>query len=249
MTRPSETMQELRADLAACYRLCARFGMDDTIYTHISARAPGALTGRGDGFLINPYGFLFDEIDASSLCLVDMDGAPIDAPHEVNPAGFTIHSAVYAARPDVACVMHTHTLSGMAVAASPAGLLPLNQISMEFTAGLAYHDYEGIALDLDERTRIQRDLGGAMAMILRHHGLLTVGRTIAEAFYLHHYLDRACALQVAALSADPRAAPPAPDVVAHAEAQFGATPDLPKGERLWRALVRRLDREAPDYRR
>ncbi|NIR31341.1 MAG: class II aldolase/adducin family protein [Gammaproteobacteria bacterium] len=235
-----------RVQLAAAYRLVARFGMTDLIYTHLSARVPG----HSEHFLINPYGWLFDEITASSLVKIDLDGNAVDpATHPVNPAGFVIHSAVHAARPDVGCVMHTHTLPGMAVAASERGLLPLNQISMQFYERIAYHDYEGISLDLGERERLVHDLGDKRAMILRSHGLLTVGRTVPEAFSVMYYLDRACAVQVAALSMGTPVVPP-PEVCEHAARQHeqhaeGSAEHL---DREWHALLRMLDREDPGYK-
>ena len=187
---------ELRCDLAAAYRLFARFGMDDLIFTHLSVRLPG----RDHRFLLNPFGYLFDEITASSLIAVDAEGHAIEKLEDakINNAGFTIHSAVHMARDDAQCVMHSHTTAGMAVAAQEQGLLPLNQMSMQFFGRTSYHDYEGIALDLDERDRLVRDLGDNNAMILRHHGLLTTGRTVADAFYEMYYLEQACRLQVAA---------------------------------------------------
>src|SRR6266853_2059252 len=170
---------EVRVDLAAAYRLVALYGWDDLIFTHISARVPGA----EHHFLLNPYGMMFDEVTASSLVKVDLDGNKVmDSPYEVNPAGFTIHSAVHAARADALCVMHLHTDYGIAVSAQKQGLLPISQQSMFALASLAYHDYEGLALDDEEKPRLVRDLGDKTSMILRNHGLLTVGRTAAEAF-------------------------------------------------------------------
>src|SRR6202012_3363512 len=171
---------EIRCDLAAAYRLVAHYGMDDLIFTHLSARLPG----EEHRFLLNPYGLLFDEITASSLVVVDADGHAIEKEEEskINNAGFTIHSAVHMSRDDAGCVMHTHTTAGMAVAAQDQGLLPLNQMSMEFFGKVAYHDYEGIALDLDERARLGKDLGDKPVIILRNHGLLTVGRDVQQAF-------------------------------------------------------------------
>src|SRR6202012_6214904 len=171
---------EIRCDLAAAYRLIAHFGMDDLIFTHLSARLPG----KEHRFLLNPYGLMFDEITASSLVTVDPEGHAIEKEHEskINNAGFTIHSAVHMSRDDAHCVMHTHTMAGMAVAAQDQGLLPLNQMSMEFFGKVAYHDYEGIALDLDERARLGKDLGDKPVIILRNHGLLTVGRDVQQAF-------------------------------------------------------------------
>lgn len=234
---------ELRCDLAAAYRLVARFGMDDLIFTHLSLRLPG----EGDRFLINPYGWMFDEITASSLVEVDAEGLPAKgADAAVNPAGFVIHSAVHRARADAHCVMHTHTLAGMAVAALKEGLLPLNQMSMEFYGQLARHPYEGIADDLSERERLVADLGDKSAMILANHGLLTVGRTVAEAFYYMYYLEQACRIQVAAMSTGGRLSVPPSDVCEHAAGQFSRGSPT-KGQRPWLALRRRLDRESPDY--
>ncbi len=240
---PSEG--EVREDLAAAYRPIAMFGMTDLVFTHISARLPGA----GHRFLVNPYGLLFEEITASSLVVVDVDGEPMQQTSwPVNPAGFVIHAAVHRARADAMCVMHTHTLAGMAIAAQSSGLLPLNQISMEFEGRIALHDHEGIAADdnLPERDRLVRDLGDRPCMILRHHGLLTVGRTVAEAFYWMYDLEQACRIRLAAQSSGaPLALPPAA-VVRRAREQFDT--GRAKGGLPWQALKRRLDREQPDYR-
>ena len=239
------TEQELREDLAAAYRLIAHFGMTDLVFTHLSVRLPDA----GHRFLVNPYGLLFEEITASSLVAVDAEGEPLqETSWPVNPAGFVIHSAVHLHRPDAVCVMHTHTLAGMAVAAQQGGLLPLNQMSMEFHERVALHDYEGIAADdnLSERERLVRDLGDKPCMILRHHGLLTVGRSVAEAFYWMYYLEQACRIQVAAQSSGAPLAIPPKDVVERARDQFGTGPT--KGWLPWQALRRKLDGEAPDYR-
>jgi ribulose-5-phosphate 4-epimerase/fuculose-1-phosphate aldolase len=238
---------DIRCDLAAAYRLIARFGMDDLIFTHLSARIPG----EGHRFLLNPFGYLFDEITASSLVAVDPDGHAIEPAEEakINNAGFTIHSAVHMSRDDAHCVMHTHTLAGMAVAAQEQGLLPLNQMSMEFHNRVAYHDYEGIALDLDERERLIRDLGGKSAMILKNHGLLTVGRTVAEAFYYMYYLEQACRIQIAATQGGQKVTVPPEKVAEHTAQQFdGFAATGAKGQRPWTALRRRLDRESPDYK-
>ncbi len=180
---------------------------------------------------------------------VDPDGHAIEKEEEskINNAGFTIHSAVHMARDDAQCVMHTHTTAGMAVAAQEQGLLPLNQMSMEFYGRTSYHDYEGIALDLDERDRLVRDLGSNSAMILRHHGLLTTGKTVAEAFHYMYYLEQACRIQIAATQGGQKVTVPPPEVAAHAAAQFASFSDT-KGQRPWAALRRRLDRESPDYK-
>ena len=239
-----QTEQEVREDLAAAYRLIALFGMTDLVFTHLSARLPG----EGHRFLVNPYGLLFEEVTASSLVVVDAEGEPMqDTAWPVNPAGFVIHSAVHRACPHAMCVMHTHTLAGMAVAAQTGGLLPLNQMSIEFDGKVALHDYEGVAADdnLSERDRLVRDLGSKPCMILRHHGLLTVGPTVAAAFYWMYYLEQACRIQLAAQSSGaPLAIPPA-QVVTRTAAQFGTGPT--KGWLPWQALRRKLDREQPDY--
>jgi len=239
------TERELREDLAAAYRLIAHFGMTDLVFTHLSVRVPG----EGHRFLVNPYGLLFEEITASSLVVVDAEGAPQQATSwPVNPAGFVIHSAVHMGRDDAQCVMHTHTLAGMAVAAQDGLLLPLNQMMMEFADRVALHDYEGIAADdnLSERDRLVRDLGDKSCMILRHHGLLTVGRTVAEAFYYMWYLEQACRIQLAAQSSGAKLAIPPHEVVLRAQAQFSTGPT--KGWLPWQALKRKMDREQPDYR-
>ena len=191
----------VRVDLAACYRLVAHFGMTDVIFTHISARIPG----HDDQFLINPFGQLFQEITASNLVRIDLAGRKLAGETaEVNEAGFTIHSAVHGARHDAACVIHTHTTAGMAVSAQEDGLLPLTQHSLRFHGRLGYHDYEGIADDLDERERLVRDLADHPAMILRNHGLLATGRSIAEAWSNIYYLERACQAQLAATAGGAR---------------------------------------------
>jgi ribulose-5-phosphate 4-epimerase/fuculose-1-phosphate aldolase len=188
---------QTRVDLAACYRLAAHYRMTDLIYTHVTARVPG----RDGRFFINPYGARWEEITASSLVEIDVEGNRVDSSTaRVNPAGFTIHSAVHAARHDATFVMHTHTRAGVAVSALKDGLLPLNQIALQFYGRLGYHDFEGIALDLSERERIVRDLGTYPALMLRNHGLLTVGRSAAEMFNNMFYLNAACELQVATLS-------------------------------------------------
>ncbi len=248
------TEQGLRQELAACYRLIAHFRMSDLIFTHISLRLPGP----EHHFLINPYGLLFDEITASSLVKIDLQGRPVEAtPHPVNPAGFVIHSAIHAAREDARCVLHTHTRAGCAVAALECGLLPLNQMSMEFYGKVAYHGYEGIALDMDEQRRLVADLGDKPVMILRNHGLLTTGRSVAEAFLRMYYLEKACEIQLAAQSAGQVILPPA-EVCRHTERQFndpgrglkqGELADADALQLAWAALLRMLERVAPDYRR
>ena len=233
----------IRIELAACYRLIARFRMSDLVYTHISARVPGS-----EHFLLNPYGLLFEEVTASNLVKIDIDGNVVeDTAYTVNPAGFTIHSAVHRARSDINCVLHTHTRAGMAVAATERGLLPLSQMALQFYGRLAIHEYEGIALDLDERDRIARDLGDKKAMILRNHGLLTAGATVAEAFSLMYYLERACEIQISALSMGEALVEPSPEVCERVARQYEGDGE-PGGEREWRALLRELDRSEPDYK-
>ena len=251
LERPQElTVDEpaLRRELAAVYRLVAHFRMTDLIFTHISLRIPGP----DHHFLINPYGLLFEEITASSLVKVGLDGAPVDAPGaKVNPAGFVIHSAIHRAREDAHCVLHTHSRAGCAVAALDEGLLPVNQMSLEFYDRVAYHDYEGIALNLDEQQRLVADLGDHHALILRNHGLLTVGETAARAFLRMFYLDRACEIQLSAAAAGALRLP-SPEVCEYTAGQFEGTVvgdyGDPEGMELaWQALLRLVERVAPDY--
>ncbi len=237
----SEAEWRTRQDLAACYRLTAHFGMDDSIYTHISARVPGG----EDAFLINPYGLLFRDITPESLVKVGMDGhAVAPSSYDVNPAGFTIHSAVHMGRPEAGCVLHTHTVAGVAVSSLACGLQPVNQWALQFYNRVAYHDYEGIALDLEERERLVADLGRHKAMILRNHGLLTVGATVAEAFILMLNLDRACRVQLAIQSTGQATYPVSPQVSEKTARQYasGDTNRLPgstdPSEREWRALLK-----------
>jgi len=250
---PTEAEIRLRQELAACYRLIAHFRMTDLIFTHISVRIPGP----EHHFLINPYGLMFDEITASNLVKIDLQGRAVESTrYPVNPAGFVIHSAIHGAREDAQCVLHTHTKAGCAVAALKCGLLPVNQISMEFYGKVAYHDYEGIALDLDEQRRLVSDLGDKPVLMLRNHGLLTVGETVSQAFLRMYYLEKACEIQLAAQAAGEILLPP-DAVCAHTERQFneparplkaGELSD-PDGMQLaWAALLRLLDRVAPDYR-
>ncbi|MGP3989332.1 class II aldolase/adducin family protein [Streptomyces sp. 3N207] len=240
----------LRRELAAVYRLVAHFRMTDLIFTHISARIPGP----EHHFLINPYGLLFEEITASNLVKIDLTGRPVEqSPHPVNPAGFVIHSAVHAARPDAHCVLHTHTKAGCAVAAQEHGLLPLNQISMEFYGKIGYHDYEGVALNLAEQERLVVDLGDHPAMILRNHGLLTVGGTPAEAFLRMYYLDKACEIQTVAMAGGAKLVTPHPDICELTARQLSGEDDRSDlqdekaYELAWSALLRLVERIAPDY--
>lgn len=235
----------LRVDLAACYRLIAMFGWDDLVFTHISARVPGP----DHRFLINPYGMFFEEITASSLVLVDSHGQKLsNSPHLVNPAGFVIHSAVHAARADATCVLHVHTVAGIAVASQQDGLLPLSQQATIALASLGYHDYEGVALHDDEKPRLQRDLGEHAALILRNHGLLTVGATIADAFLTMYNLQRACEIQIAAQSSGAKLIDVDPRIVAGVRANVIAVTRGLGGSLAWPALLRKLDRVDPSYR-
>ncbi len=245
----SEAEWQTRVDLAACYRLVAHYGWTDLIFTHLSARVPDTVgSAEGEAFLINPLGHLFHEITASSLVKVDLDGKVLsDSEHGINPAGFTIHSAVHAARPDVGCVMHLHTNDGVAVSAQADGLLPLTQTALTITAGLSYHDYEGIALDLDERERLVADLGQSNTMILRNHGTLTCGETVASAFLNMYLLERACSMQVRALSGGAKLNMPSDDAVEAVKNQISDT-NLPLAELAWPPLLRMLDAQDPSYR-
>ncbi|MAX54787.1 MAG: class II aldolase [Alcanivoracaceae bacterium] len=235
---------QLRVDLAAAYRLVALYGWDDLIFTHLSARIPG----DEHHFLINPYGMMFDEITASSLVRVDQDGNKLNAgDFDINPAGFTIHSAIHAVREDAACVMHTHTTAGVAVSAQKEGLLPLSQQSLFPLSGLSYHDYEGVALRDDEKDRLQADLGSTNFMILRNHGLLTVGSTVADTFLNMFILQRACEIQLQALSGN-RPLTPIPDGIVNTIKQQASQVTKGMGGNLaWPGLLRKLDRENPGY--
>jgi ribulose-5-phosphate 4-epimerase/fuculose-1-phosphate aldolase len=235
---------QVRVDLAAAYRLVALFKWDDLIFTHISARVPG----EGHAFLINPYGLMFEEITASSLVKIDLDGRKLDdSPHPINPAGFTIHSAVHAARPDAQCVLHTHTLNGVAVSAQRDGLLPISQHSIFVLSSLAYHDYEGVALRDDEKPRLVNDLGAKHFLMLRNHGLLTVGPTIADAFQAMYFFEASCTIQVRAQAGGGSLTTIHPDIVASARAQAAQVTKGQGGNLAWPGLKRRLDRQMPGY--
>lgn len=245
----AEAERQVRIDLAACYRLIAHYGWDDLIFTHISARVPG----HDEQFLINPYGMLFEEITASSLVKVDLAGNKLDdSPFPVNPAGFTIHSAVHQLRHDAQCVIHLHTVAGTAVASDPRGLLPLNQTALLVRQELAWHEYEGVAVDHAERPRLQQDLGNKSLMLLWNHGTLALGPTIAEAFMKIYFLERACQMQVATLSALGGHAPhPVLPGIEEKTAAQGNHPELARmmaRQLAWPALLRMLDRHRPGYR-
>jgi len=238
---------EQRVNLAACYRLIAYYGWDDLVDTHISARVPGP----DHHFLINPHGLMFDEMTASSLVKVDLDGNLLtNGPYSINPAGFTIHSAIHEVREDAGCVIHLHTPDGTAVASCAEGLLPLNQTAQLVTFDLAYHDYEGIALDHDERPRLQRDLGSKNHMLLRNHGTLTVGRSVASAFERMFHLERACTMQVRTRMLGPTAYPVDADVI-DKNTRLLDNPEraeLRSTTLVWPPLLRKLDRLDPSYR-
>lgn len=241
LTRTAEE-QTIRRDLAAAYRLMARDGMDDGISTHISARLPG---GR---FLLNAFGLRFEEITADSLVTVDAEGEVLDDPTGlgINPAGFTIHSAIHAARPDVGCVLHAHTVAGVAVSCLEEGLLPLNQWAMQFHQRIGYHDYEGIALDLDERRRLVVHLGSHNAMIMRQHGLLTCGNSVGDAFLRMRDLERSCQTQLAAQATGQPLRHASPELCEYVASQNDKWNDSDYGLSLaWRAELRRLGIEAP----
>jgi ribulose-5-phosphate 4-epimerase/fuculose-1-phosphate aldolase len=236
-----------RVNLAAAYRLVAMFGWDDLVDTHISARVPDP----EHHFLINPYGLLFEEITASSLIKVDLYGNQLsESEYSINPAGFTIHSAIHEVREDAGCVIHLHTLDGVAVSSCADGLLPLNQIAQYVTHDLAYHDYEGVALDHDERPRLQRDLGTRNHMLLRNHGTLTVGRSVASAFERMYHLERACSIQVRTRTLGPSAYPVRDEVIDKNAKLFDNDErvELRSTQLVWPPLLRRLDRVNPGYR-
>src|SRR3989442_5057490 len=230
---------QARVDLAAAYRLTALYGWDDLIFTHISARVPGP----EHQFLINPYGMMFDEITASSLVKIDLDGKKaMDSPYEINPAGFTIHSAVHAAREDALCVMHLHTRHGVAVSAQKQGLLPISQQSLFALASLAYHDYEGLALNEDEKPRLVDDLGDKRNLILRNHGLLTIGANAADAFLSMYLLERACEVQLMAQAGGGELVEIATPIQRGIEAQVKVVTRGLGADLVWPGLLRKLDR-------
>lgn len=247
----SEVEWQARVELAACYRLVSLFRWEDLVYTHISAKIPGT-----EEFLINPYGLMFDEITASNLVKVDLQGNKLqDTPYEINPAGFIIHSAIHEVRHEVGCVLHTHTAEGIAVSMQKGGLRPLSQQSIFILASLAFHPYEGVALDEDEKGRLQRDLADKDYMILPNHGLLTCGQTIPDAFLHMYMLQRACEIQVRAQSCGVELEEVPQAVLDKTIAltrdmnrnMGGVTKNL-DGSVPWPALLRRLDRLMPGYR-
>jgi len=241
----SDAEWQQRVDLAACYRLIASYGWDDLVFTHVSARVPGP----DHHFLINPYGMLFEEITASSLVKIDLAGNKVlDSPYDINPAGFTIHSAIHAAREDAGCVLHVHTLNGVAVSAQKGGVLPISQQATVVLASLAYHDYEGIALHEEEKPRLVRDLGDKIFLMLRNHGLLTVAETVADAFVFMYLFESACTIQVRAQAGGGELTPVDPRIIAGATAAVKQVTRGAGGGIAWPALLRKLDRMDPGYR-
>ncbi len=240
---------QTRVDLAAAYRLVAHFKWDDLVFTHLTARIPGT-----SHYLINPYGLMFDEITASSLVKIDLQGNVLqETSFPINPAGFTIHSAVHAVRHDVQCVMHTHTLNGVAVSAQKAGVLPISQQSIFVISSLAYHDYEGVALRDEEKPRLVADLGDKTFLMLRNHGLLTVGKTIADAFQAMYFFEATCAIQLRAQAGGTLASGDLTEVHADiirtaGEQARGASRGAGADVLVWPGLLRRLDRSDPSYR-
>src|ERR1041385_5434024 len=236
---------QVRVDLAAAYRLVAGYGWDDLVFTHIPARVPGP----EHHFLINPYGMMFEEITASSLVKVDLNGRIVmESDYHINPAGFTIHSAVHAAREDALCVMHLHTEHGIAVSAQEQGLLPISQQSLFVLASLGYHDYEGLALNDEEKPRLVADLGKKTFLILRNHGLLTVGPTVADAFLSMFLLERACRIQILAQSGGGKLVPISKEIFKQIPAQEAVVTQGGGGRLVWPGLLRRLKRKgAADY--
>ena len=236
----------VRVDLAAAYRLVALFGWDDLVFTHISARVPG----EDGAFLINPYGLMFDEITASSLVKVDHAGRKLDeTSFPVNPAGFVIHSAVHAARHDAQCVLHVHSLNGVAVSAQQGGVRPLSQQSIFVLSSLGYHDYEGVALRDDEKPRLVNDLGRANFLMLRNHGLLTVGASVADAFLNMYLFETVCTIQVRAMAGGGPLIDVPPEIIATAREQAAQATGGQGANLVWPGLLRRLDRRLPGYDR
>jgi len=245
--RPSPAEWQARIALAACYRLLDHFGFTDLVYNHVTLKVPG----QADAYLINPYGLAYDEVTASNLVKIDIDGRILEAtPYEINPAGFVIHSAVHAARDDVACVLHTHSDAGVAVSCLEEGFVPMTQGGLQFHGRIAYHDYEGMAVDKEERARLAANLGDRPAMILRNHGLLVVGASVAEAFRRIYYLEQACRIQMAVQRSGRPPRLPAPAVAERTARQWetGAAGIGSESPREWAALLRMLDRKDPSYR-
>jgi ribulose-5-phosphate 4-epimerase/fuculose-1-phosphate aldolase len=243
--RVSKDEWQMRVDLAAAYQLASIYKWTDLIYTHFSARVPGT-----EDFLINPYGMMFDEITASNLVKIDVEGKIIDDPLDmgVNEAGFIIHSCIHKARPEINCVIHTHTRSGVAVSAMKCGLLPISQHAMMIQAEMTYHDYEGVALYLEEQERMARDLGKtSKAMILRNHGVLALGETVRQAFEVMYYLDCACQIQVDAMAGGLHNVQLMSDAAAESSTKQLKRVNRPAAYKDWPALLRMLDRRGIRY--
>ena len=235
----------MRVDLAACYRLADLFGFSDIVWNHITARGPGT-----EHFLINRFGLRFDEVTASNLVTLDLDGNVVDSgsatsDEDVNVTGYIIHSAIHAARPDVRCVMHSHSEAGLAVSVLKEGLVPMIQDAMPFYDRVAYHDYEGLAIDTDERERLAANLGDKMVMVLRNHGLLTCGETVGEAFMNMYYLERACKVQMRVYASGREYALPPADLCEQAAKEYE---QFPYGKYEWPALLRLADERSPGFR-
>jgi ribulose-5-phosphate 4-epimerase/fuculose-1-phosphate aldolase len=237
-----------RVDLAACYRLVAKYGMSDLIYNHITARVPG----HHDEFLINSYGYLYDEMTASSLYKIDLDGnvlqSPDTSPYGINQAGYVIHSAVHGAREDVVCVLHTHSRASMAVSMMECGLLPLSQHALRFYGKVSYHDYEGVAVDPDERERLVADLGTNDVLFLRNHGLLVCGRTIPETFNMCYWVEMACKAQIDAMASGATLVQPEQAVCEKTAYLYDPGTRRRFGDMEWDAMLRMLDRQDPSFR-
>ena len=248
--RVNDAEWTVRTDLAACYRLVARYGMSDLIHNHITAKVPG----EAKHFLINPFGLLYTEITASCFYTLDLDGEIVSRPEgafgefPVNRAGFMIHSAVHGARSDLHCVMHTHTRAGMAVSAMKEGLLPLTQTAMRFYGAIGFHDYEQPTVDMSERERIARDLGPHSALILRNHGLVGCGPTVQDAWNLMYWLETACQVQVDVLASGAELSLPSPELAREMSRRYGPGGKINFSPMEWPALLRQLDREDPSYK-
>ena len=241
--RVNEAEWQARVDLAAAYRLVAHYGWTHLINNHISLRVPG----KEDEFFINPYGLLYDQITASSLVKINVKGKKIDdSPYDVNEAGFVIHSAIHMARPDLHCILHTHTVAGQAISALDCGILPLNQGAMRFYNRIGYHDFEGIAIEMGERERLAHDLGDHKCMILRNHGLLTAGETVAEAFHLMYHLEKSAETQMLVLSSQLPYSTPSPETCEITARQFTRN-GFAMGARDWPALFEKAKSLDPSF--
>ncbi|UAW97857.1 class II aldolase/adducin family protein [Halopseudomonas nanhaiensis] len=234
---------QTRVDLAACYRLIAMYGWDDVVFTHVSAKIPGT-----EHFLINPYGMMFEEITASSLVKIDLQGNKLmDSPYDINPAGFTIHSAVHEVRHDAGCVMHTHTNAGVGVSAQKNGILPISQQSIFVLSSLSYHDYEGVALNDEEKARLQADLGNTNNMMLRNHGLMTCGKSVSDAFLTMYTFQRCCEIQIAAQAGGSELIPIPQAILDGAKESMRKVTRGAGSGVAWPALIRKLQRVSPGF--